>query len=230
LSKTSSEYRVDIYNADGSWAEKSGNGVRIAAMYLREKGLVRGSRIRLMTGSGISTVAFHRGGSSSRYISASLGKPHFECERIPIRSTKRYFLNQPVICEGQTFLASAVSVGNPHLVVFCRHFDFDWPAIGAGLEKYRLFPNRTNVGFVMIKDKRNIIVRDYERGVGPTRSSGTGAAAAVAVAVVRGLTDRRVNVHAPAGVLQVAWEKTSDELIITGPVTFVGSGTFNCMQ
>jgi len=123
-------------------------------------------------------------------------------------------------------IASAVSIGNPHLILFCRSFRFDWEAVGAGLEVAPIFPERINVGFVVVRNKTTIEIRDWERGVGPTGSSGTGAAAAVAVAVLRGLVSRTVDVHCQAGMLTVTWEESTDQLFIAGPVKFIGAGTF----
>jgi len=218
--------QVDIYNADGSWAEKSGNGVRIAAMHLLNAGIIAGPSTELLTGSGISRVAFHGGSPTRRVMSASLGKPEFATSRIPMAVPQTFFINQEVTCGERTYVASAVSIGNPHLILFCDDFEFDWQSIGRELEVDPLFPRRINVGFVVVRDADTLEVRDWERGVGPTSSSGTGAAAAVAIAVMRGFTSRIVDVHAPAGVLRVTWEAAGDEMIIKGPVEFVCAGEF----
>jgi diaminopimelate epimerase len=226
LSRPKNEFRVDIYNADGSWAEKSGNGVRIAATHLRNKRQLSGKTAELLTGSGMSQITLHSGDRLRRIVSATLGRPEFDAARIPAKSPGTYFINRPIKLDGRSVIASAVSVGNPHLILFCRSFEFDWETVGAQLEVAPQFPRRINVGFVVVKNKTSIEVRDWERGVGPTGSSGTGAAAAVAVAVLRGLTSRTVNVHCPAGVLTVTWEKTSDQLSIKGPVEFICAGKF----
>ena len=227
ISRPDDRYRLDIYNADGSWAEKSGNGVRIGAMHLLNRGLVEGKAVEVSTGSGLSIVTFHSSGADKRIISASLGRPEFKSALIPVNSTGQYFINQTVTCAGSKYIASAVSIGNPHLVLFCDDFDFDWETIGSILEVGPIFPNRINVGFVVVKNEAEIEVRDWERGVGATTSSGTGAAAAVALSIMRGFTDRRVKVQTLAGVLQVSWDNKSDELIIKGPVEYISSGTYH---
>jgi diaminopimelate epimerase len=227
LSRKQHRFRVDIYNADGTWAEKSGNGVRIAALHLLIRGMVSGPAVELATGSGVSTVTFHGGSENRRLVSASLGKPVFETALIPVDHPGKYFINQPIKCGHRSFIASAVSVGNPHLILFCRNFDFDWKTIGAQLETAPLFPQRINVGFVALTGRGDIEVRDWERGVGPTQSSGTGAAAAVAVSVLRGFTDRRVTVHTPAGMLAVRWDRRDDTMIIKGPVALVCRGEYH---
>lgn len=226
LSQQDERYRIDIYNSDGSWAEKSGNGLRIGAMHLLQRGKIKGSTVELETGSGVSRVTFHDGNEMRQTISGSLGKPVFKAADIPVRFDKEYFIHQTLPCGGRSYLASAVSVGNPHLVLFCDNLDFDWPLVGEELETNELFPERINVGFVVVKGDHEIEVRDWERGVGETTSSGTGAAAAVAIAVMRGFIDREVEVHTQAGVLHVTWDGTSDEIIIKGPVEYIGEGVF----
>ena len=225
ISREKELHRIDIYNADGSWAENSGNGVRIAGMHLLNQRRLSGRAAILLTGSGQSKIAFHTGNTTRRTISASLGKPVFETEHIPVKSAERYFINQSIRCGQETLIASAVSIGNPHLILFCDDFDFDWETIGALLESDPLFPKRINVGFVTVKSENEVEVRDWERGVGPTLSSGTGAAAAVVISVFRGFTTREVSVRTLAGVLHVQWT-ADDELIVKGPVEFICSGRF----
>jgi diaminopimelate epimerase len=226
LSRSKRQFRVDIYNADGSWAEKSGNGVRIAAMHLRNSGNLSGNNAELITGSGTSYVKLHAGNARRRIVSATLGRPEFDAAKIPVKSKGQYFINRPIKLDGGSVVASAVSVGNPHLILLCHSLEFDWESVGSGLEVAPIFPRRINVGFVVVKNRTTIEVRDWERGVGPTGSSGTGAAAAVAVTVLRGLTSRTVDVHCPAGILTVTWEEPSDQLVIKGPVEFICAGKF----
>jgi diaminopimelate epimerase len=226
LSQKNNKYCVDIYNADGSWAEKSGNGLRIAAMHLYNEKKLTGKSIDLITGSGVSAVRFFKGNSDKRIISASLGRPEFDTKIIPVNHNQKFFINQTIKCFNRSYIASAVSIGNPHLVLFCDDFEFDWRTIGRELESHKLFPHRINVGFVIIKDINSIEVRDYERGVGPTDSSGTGAAAAVAIAVMRGFINRKVDVYTRAGVLAAEWVDKTDEILIRGPVEYLFSGSY----
>lgn len=227
LSGKKERYRVDVYNADGSWAENSGNGVRIAAMHLVNKGLIKKDEIDLMTGSGEARIKLFAGDKFKRQISTSLGQPVFEASKIPVKTDGKYFINQTVECEGKKFVGSAVSVGNPHLILFCHNLEFDWEEAGELLETHPLFPHRTNVGFVVLHSEELIELCDYERGVGPTLSSGTGAAAAVAVSVMRGFTNRRVKVETGAGLLQVLWEEKTDQIVIKGPVEYICEGLYS---
>ncbi len=226
LSGSQQSYRVDIYNADGSWAEKSGNGVRIAAMHLKNRGRVNGRRCRLRTGAGVSDILFYRGGIRKRVLSASLGEPIFDAGRIPVDFWEKYFMDQRIERYGTHYTVSAVSVGNPHLILHCDNFNFDWKTVGKMLETDRLFPKRINVGFVHVIDRGLIEVRDWERGVGATQSSGTGAAAAVAVSAALKMTEREVEVRTPAGTLAVKWDPGSDQISIKGPVSYIGEGMY----
>lgn len=226
ISRTGEKLRFDTYNADGSWAEKSGNGVRVAAMHLYNDKRIDQKSCYIITGSGESFLRFHNGSNRLRTISASLGKPEFEVSKIPVRIKRRFFINQTVKCLERSFIASAVSIGNPHLILFCDNFDFDWESVGEALESDAMFPNRINVGFVTVKSQTSIEVRDWERGVGPTKSSGTGAAAAVAVAVMRGFTGRTVEVLTRAGKLEVSWDEKTDDIFVKGPVEYICSGEF----
>jgi diaminopimelate epimerase len=226
ISKLHNTHRADIYNADGSWAEKSGNGVRIAAMHLKNRHYVSGRHCRLQTGSGYSDIILYAGSEKRRSISGSLGRPVFDARRIPVDTSEKFFLNQPITCGGTRYHISAVSIGNPHLIIFCDDFDFDWQAVGRMLEVERAFPKRINVGFVRVLTTKRIEVRDWERGVGPTQSSGTGAAAAVAVCVASKQTGRAVDVKSPAGILAVHWDVHSDQISIKGPVAYIGEGVY----
>ena len=124
------------------------------------------------------------------------------------------------------FPVTCLSVGNPHTVLFVENFDFDWQQIGADLEIHKAFPNGTNVEFVKIITKKKIEVTDWERGVGPTGSSGTGAAAAVAAAVMLGETGRQCTVLFETGQIDVNWRDSDDIIEITGPAEFIYEGTF----
>lgn len=226
ISKRKERYRIDVFNADGSWAENSGNGLRIAAMHLVNKGLIKKDEFSLQTGSGEVSIKLFAGDKYKRPISASLGQPIFEASKIPVKTDGKYFINQTVECDGKKFVGSAVSTGNPHLVLFCHDLDFDWELAGEILELHPLFPQRTNVGFVVVLSEEMIELRDFERGAGPTLSSGTGAAAAVAVSVMRGFTNRRVKVQTGAGILTVVWEEKSDQLVIKGQVELICEGIY----
>jgi diaminopimelate epimerase len=219
--------RIDIYNADGSWAEKSGNGLRIAGLHeflsnRRRKGFV------FKTATSLDKVVIRRSvGKGNCYeIAASLGEPEFRAARIPVRTRYEYMINTPMALAGRKWPISCVAVGNPHAVLLVDSFDFDWKMLGSEIERHRLFPNRTNVEFAKIVNRQRLKVAVWERGVGATCSSGTGAAAVVCVAVILGLADRRCKVMFETGSLVVEWKADTNSIVLTGPVELVMQGTY----
>ena len=159
-------------------------------------------------------------------VSADLDQPQFEASQVPIRSRYRYMINSPLSIGGVKLPVTCLSVGNPHTVLFVNDFDFDWQALGAEIERHRAFPNRTNVEFVKIVNRRKVRLADWERGAGATGSSGTGAAAAVSAGVIMGLLDRECEVVFDSGSLFVNWPENSGVIELTGPVVHVTSGTY----
>jgi len=121
---------------------------------------------------------------------------------------------------------TALSVGNPHAVIFVRDFEFDWQNVGRVIEICPHFPRRTNVEFARIVNRKKVILNDWERGAGATGSSGTGAAATVAAAVMNGFMDREAEVVFPRGSLFIEWSEVDDEIYLTGPVEPVAEGNY----
>jgi diaminopimelate epimerase len=215
---------INIYNADGSWAEMSGNGARIAAYHIfRTYKLL----LKSLTMGGREVALSIR--SSSRLaasVSAEIGTPVFATADIPVRTRKRVIVQSPVDIGGLSLPMTVLSVGNPHAVLFVDSFDFEWPAVGQLIETSKVFPRRINVEFVRVVSSSRLEVRLWERGVGITGSSGTGSAAALVAAVVTGRTRRTVTVVSTAGKLKVAWKPGTNAISIEGAVNFVASGSF----
>jgi len=220
-----SDFRLDLYNADGSWAEKSGNGLRIAAAYYYGK-YSRKKSIRIETEFEEAGARIIRAGRNNFSIRVSLGTPEFRATRVPARSRHKFHINRPMKIDRHDFVLTALSVGNPHAVIFVDNFDFDWQLLGSIIENGKPFPNRTNVEFVRVVSRDRIILNDWERGAGATGSSGTGAGAAVAAGVINGILDRKATVEFPLGELEIEWEEASDLLYLTGSVEHIGSGEY----
>lgn len=222
------DVRLDIYNSDGGWAEKSGNGLRIAAVhtYLTSSGRKRRT-FRFATGSSVDEASMVKKTGAGYLVKTELGKPDFETRRIPVKSRRRFLINAPLRVGGKNFPVTCLSVGNPHTVLFVDNFDFDWPALGAEIERHRAFPNRTNVEFVKVVNRRKVKLADWERGAGATASSGTGAAAAVVAGVIQGILERRCRVIFDSGPLDIHWSEATGIIELTGPAEFVTGGTFN---
>ncbi len=218
--------KVDVYNADGSWAEKSGNGLRIIAAHLSAQHRKRAAVFSIESAHAVDRVAVTGSDGRAVIVSGELGRPEFKSERIPVVTRLPYVVNARLAFRGGSLPVTCVSIGNPHTVLFVGGFDFDWPALGAVIETDRRFPQRSNVEFVRVLSRRKLQVAEWERGVGVTGSSGTGAAAAVCAAAINGLADRNCEVRFSAGSLHVGWDKATDVVHISGPVKFVADGMF----
>lgn len=216
---------IDLFNSDGSWAEKSGNGLRIVAAYYYSN-YSRKKSVTFEISGEAARARIIKATANSFSVRVSLGKPVFETKLVPMKSKAKYHINQPLEIEKVKIPVTVLSVGNPHAVMFVDDFDFDWKGLGEIIECCRHFPNRTNVEFVKIVTRSRVILNDWERGAGATGSSGTGAAASVAAGVVNGLLNRRVEVVFPSGSLFIDWAESDDNIYLTGPVEFVCRGEY----
>lgn len=220
------DYRLDIYNADGGWAEKSGNGLRIAGVWASLKYKKRKQFTFECAGS-IDRVRLEGKRGGDQVVSAELGQPDFATRSLPMKTRAQFCVHGPLKIGRRRLLATCLSVGNPHVVVEMKDFRSDWMVLGAEIEKSPMFPRGTNVEFVQVKNRRKLRVMEWERGVGPTGSSGTGAAAAVAAMVVLGKAARQCAVEFPSGVLDINWRGDDGVIELIGPVTFVMQGTYS---
>lgn len=210
---------VKIWNPDGSVAEKSGNGVRIFAKYLKDAGYVQKKNYELMTDGGIVEVTYLNEEGSRLRI--SMGKLSFVSEKIPVIGERREVINEDMVFGNNLYPATCVSVGNPHCVIPMQEISKELVCkIGVHSERARYFPERVNTEIMKVTDRNNIAIETYERGAGYTMATGTGACAAAAVAYKLGLTENKMLVHMPGGDLQV--EITDDwNVYITGDVFYI---------
>jgi diaminopimelate epimerase len=205
--------QIRLFNQDGSEPEMSGNGTRCAAAFLMEAGLAKDD-VRIMTGAGLKQLhTVWRDGYKFSF-EMNMGQPIIEDfhRRFPL----------PLIA-GNSEVA-ILNVGNPQCAMFVDNFEFDWRAAGAEIEAHEYFPKRTNVSFVRVIDPHTIDVRFYERGVGETMSSGTGATGAAAAAIVRGDVTSPVKILTPAGALDL--RRDGPDLFLTGPAEILAKGDF----
>ncbi len=208
-----------FYNSDGSTAQMCGNGMRCFAKYVVDNGLVNKKQFSVMTGAGVIWPEV----LDCNLVSVNMSKPIFEIAKIPFRGTDIF--NFDIEVKGRTFKANAVSMGNPHCVIFTKEDVYEMAKLyGPDLECHPLFPEHTNVEFVNIKSREEIDFCVYERGCGITLACGTGACAAVVMGVLNNLTDCKVKVNLPGGVVTVDWtgyeyDKKSDIYLI-GPANY----------
>jgi diaminopimelate epimerase len=211
--------RLRIFNPDGSEAEKSGNGLRILARYLRDEGRVGGEPFAVETAGGRVVCRVH--GES---ITVDMGRVSFDSEAIPVAGPRREVLREHVQVDGRDVEFSAASVGNPHCVVLRDVVSAaEARRLGPLLERHPSFPNRTNVQLARVVGRDTIRIEIWERGAGYTLASGSSSCAAAAVARRLGLVGPHVRVEMPGGTLDV---DVGDDWSLrqTGPAVFVYRG------
>ncbi|MCS6884396.1 MAG: diaminopimelate epimerase [Acidobacteriota bacterium] len=219
-------WQMKIFNADGSEAEMSGNGIRCVAAFICHK-YGKTPSLDITTPTGKKTLKLISNNNYTYQFQVTIGKPTFTPSLIPIAlpDSLERVIDYPVQLPSGQVLVTALSVGNPHCCVFVEDFNFDWKTIGTQLEQHPLFPSRTNVEFIRkTNSSTSIEVRLWERGVGITASSGTGASAAAMAAILKGLVTPPVKVEMPAGTLTIALD-SDEQLCFQGPAEIVFEGS-----
>jgi diaminopimelate epimerase len=210
-----------IFNPDGSEAEKSGNGLRIFCRYLWDNKLVGDSLFSVETKGGVVQAQIL---SSGKLVRVEMGRVSFRSEDIPVAGPAREVLREQISAGDRTFQFCGATIGNPHCVIL---LDDVSPSLakqyGPLLEVHPLFPNRTNVQFVKVLDRKNIRIEIWERGAGYTLASGSSSCASAAVACKLGLCDADVTVTMPGGKIEVSMDDAF-RIVMTGPVTRVAKG------
>jgi diaminopimelate epimerase len=219
------DFFMDYWNADGQIAEMCGNGIRCLAKYVFDRGLTQRTELAVDTRAGVKHVMMEVADELVATVRVDMGHPMFERKLIPMTGPPtETFEDQPLSEGGLEFRATAVSMGNPHLVLIgeADPVSIDVRGIGPRLETHPEFPERTNVEFVRVRDG-GVDVRVWERGVGETMACGTGACASLVASAQAGLVDRRSEVHFPGGTLRVEWVEEGP-VYLEGPATFVFEG------
>jgi diaminopimelate epimerase len=223
------DFRLRIFNPDGSEAAMSGNGSRCAAAYLQHRGRWTQDELRLSTRAGVKHFRLRGRPAPGRYLfEAEIGRPLFDSASIPfdplgppLTEVRDFPLPLP---GGETVPVNALQMCNPNCCVFVEDFDrADWRGVGRLIEPHRQFPERTNVEFIRVIGPGEIEARVWERGVGETLSSGTGACAAAVASAWTGRTGRRLRVRMPGGLVEVFW-RDDGEVLLTGEAEAVYDG------
>jgi diaminopimelate epimerase len=214
-----------IFNPDGSEAEKSGNGLRIFAKYLWERGGLRTSPIRIETKGGVVEAVCHLASGRVDQVTVEMGRATFRAPEIPMHGPDREVVAVPLQVGDRFLTVTCVSVGNPHCVVFTEKLDDDEVRqLGPRIETHAAFPNRTNVQFARVLARDRVEIRIWERGAGFTLASGSSSCAVAAAAVRNGLAGGRITIESPGGELGL--EVREDWSIrLRGPVAEACEGT-----
>jgi len=214
------QFHYRIFNADGGEVEQCGNGARCFARFVRDKRLTHSDEIAVGTAAGNIRLFIEPDGQ----VRVNMGLAHLAPAEIPFDAS-RQAISYSLELDGQTLEIGAVSMGNPHAVLLVDDVTkAPVERLGPGIERHPRFPRRANAGFMAIRDRGNIDLRVFERGVGETLACGTGACAAVVYGRVRDLLDDRVRVRLPGGMLVVSWQGVEHPVWMTGPATTVFEG------
>ena len=219
--------RMRIFNADGSEAQMCGNGIRCVAKYIYDNRLVSDTRITIETLSGVKTVEVHPGiDGLTDTVTVDMGAPKFMVEDVPVNFDGAIMVNVPVKVENRELGVTAVSMGNPHGVVFVDNFDNDIVStVGPVLETHEIWPEKANIEFVRVDDLHTLSMRAWERGAGETMACGTGACAAAAAAVATGRAKWPVTMRLIGGNLVID-KADNGNILMTGPAVTEYAGTY----
>lgn len=229
------DLRMRMFNADGTEAEMCGNATRCVGKYAYDRGLVKKDVIRLETAAGIKIIRLKFEAGTVCGATVDMGEPILVPSRIPVElapvlsvdEEDRRCIAHPIQVDGRTYAVTAVSMGNPHAVVFMQGIDeLDLPALGPLFEHHPLFPRRTNTEFVEVLSSTSIRMRVWERGAGETLACGTGACAATVACALNGYTGRSVDVELRGGVLHVDWDEASGHVYMSGAAVTVFDGVY----
>ena len=231
LPSKKADFKMRIFNPDGSEAEMCGNGIRCFAKYVYDYKLTEKKKFDVETLAGIikPEIAKFVGGKA-HMIRVDMGEPILERSKIPMRGPPGKVINEVLELDDRTLKLgnkelniTAVSMGNPHAVIFVDTYDFPTEQVGKDIEEHKAFPKRTNVEFVQVVNRNELNMEVWERGAGVTLACGTGASAALVAAVLNKKTDRKAVVHLLGGDLDIEWA-SDNHVYLTGPAEEVYSG------
>ena len=219
------DFRMNIYNADGSQAEMCGNGIRCVAKYVYDYGLTDKTEISVETLAGIKYLRLQVENGKVASVEVNMGAPILEPKEIPVAVEESPVVNVPVEVKGKIYHMTCVSMGNPHAIIFMNDVkDLDIAAIGPYFENHTVFPKRTNTEFVEVLDRNTVNMRVWERGSDETLACGTGACATTVACILNDKTENEVTVHLLGGDLKIRWDREANQVYMTGPATVVFDG------
>lgn len=222
------DFRMRMFNSDGSEAEMCGNGACSIGKFIFDSGLTQKREFTLETLGGIKQISLGDGDAKQRRVCVGMGAPILDAEKIPVVAKTSPVLDLPLEVDGKTWLATCVSMGNPHAVIFTSGIaDLDLPKIGPVFEHHPAFPRRTNTEFIEIVSPEHFKMRVWERGAGETFACGTGACASVVAGVLKNLCARKVRVDLLGGRLDIEWRETDNQIYLTGFPISVFTGTID---
>ena len=219
------DFRMRMFNADGSEGKMCGNGVRCIAKYVYDYGLTDKTRISIETKGGIKYLDLQVENGKVKTVKVDMGEPILNTKEIPVEWQKEKMIGEKVKINGQEYEMTCVSMGNPHAVVWVDDTaSLPLEKIGPIFEKHAMFPERVNTEFVQILNKKEVNMRVWERGSGETLACGTGACATAVACILNGKTEEEVIIHLLGGDLKIEYDKKTNHVFMTGPATILFDG------
>ena len=221
------DFRMDMYNADGSEGLMCGNGIRCVAKYVYDYGLTDKKNISIETKSGIKYLDLTVEDNKVRLVKVDMGAPVLKPADIPVRAdeSRESFIDEVIEVDGADYRVTCVSMGNPHVVTFVNDTkNIEIEKIGPKFENHNIFPDRVNTEFVQVINRNEINMRVWERGSGETLACGTGTCASVVACVLNDKTDEEVTVHLLGGDLFIKYDRKNNKVFMTGPAKIVFEG------
>ena len=219
------DFKMRMFNFDGSESEMCGNGIRCVGKFVYDKGLTKKEELKIETLAGIKTLKLNIENEKVKTIQVDMGKPILEPEKIPVISKQNPVTDLKINALDKEFICTCVSMGNPHAVTEIENTeDFEIEKYGSLMEVDEHFHNKANIEFIQILDKEHIKMRVWERGTGETLACGTGACAVSVACNLRGRTNNKVEVQLLGGNLQIEWNKENNHVYMTGSAETVFEG------
>lgn len=217
------DFRMRMFNLDGSEGKMCGNGIRCFSKFVYDQGLTDKTTLKIETLAGIRTCELNVEDGKVTSVCVDMGEPITLCSDIPVNYSKVEMVNAPIEIDGNTYYCTAVSMGNPHVIQYVDTLDFDIEAIGPKFEHASLFPGSVNTEFVKVVDREHLKMRVWERGSGETMACGTGACAVMYASYLNNKCDEKVDVELLGGHLQI--ELRDKKIFMTGPARTTFEGT-----
>ncbi len=227
LPSRKADFMMRIMNSDGSEAEQCGNAIRCVAKYVYDHGHINREEITIETiGAGVQQVRLTVQDGQVSSVRVDMGEPVLNGLSVPTTIDLNPVVDHPVEVDGREFRFTAVSMGNPHCVIYVDDaVNFDLGTWGPKLEVHPLFPRKINVEFATVNSRDQVDMRVWERGAGPTLACGTGACATLVSSVLNGSTDRSATISLKGGDLFIEWDENDNHVYMTGPAELVYKGT-----
>ena len=219
------DFKMSMYNADGSEGKMCGNGIRCVAKYVYDNKMTDKTTITVETLSGIKTLELNVKNDKVETVKVNMGTPILLPKDVPVVSDKDKVVDEPIVIYDKEYRITCVSMGNPHAITFIENTDdLKIETIGPKFENNPIFPDRVNTEFIQVLDRNTVKMRVWERGSGETFACGTGACATVVACVLNGLTDNKVTVKLLGGDLFIEYNREENTVYMTGPakVSFTG--------